>query len=431
MDRNSERILPDGSASRAAGSFKQEERSIAMKKNIQKVVLAYSGGLDTSVILKWLIETYGCEVIAFSADIGQEEELDHIPEKARATGASKVYVEDLKEVFVKEFVFPAFRANALYEGQYLLGTSLARPLIARRQVEIARMEGADAVSHGATGKGNDQVRFELTYLALEPGIRIVAPWREWSFQSRTDLMDFARKHGIPVPASPSKPYSVDRNLLHISYEGGVLEDPWQAPPDGLFTLAVPVEKAPDTPETVEISFEKGDPVAVDGKRLSPAALLAHLNRTAGRHGIGRADIVENRFVGMKSRGVYETPGGTVLRAAHIAMESITLDREVAHMRDSLIPRYSELVYYGFWFSPEMRMLQKLMDEAQADVSGTVRMKLYKGGCYVLGRRSDASLYREDFATFEDDAVYSQKDAEGFIRLNALRLRIRKMMESRS
>lgn len=401
-----------------------------MKNKIQKVVLAYSGGLDTSVILKWLMETYGCEVIAFSADIGQEEELDHIPQKAEATGASKVFVEDLKEVFVKDFVFPAFRANAVYEGQYLLGTSLARPLIARRQVEIARSEGADAVSHGATGKGNDQVRFELTYLALEPGIRIIAPWREWSLNSRSDLMAFAEKHGIPVPTTQAKPYSVDRNLLHISYEGGILEDPWQAPPEDLYTLCAPLEKAPDSPEIVEIAFEKGDPVAVDGEALSPAALLARLNRMAGKHGIGRADVVENRFVGMKSRGVYETPGGTLLRAAHIAMESITMDREVMHLRDSLIPRYSELVYYGFWFSPEMKMLQDLMDEAQADVSGVVRMKLYKGNCIVLGRKSDASLYREDFATFEDDTVYSQKDAEGFIRLNALRLRIRKMIRDK-
>ncbi len=401
-----------------------------MKGKIQKVVLAYSGGLDTSVILKWLIETYGCNVITFSADIGQEEELEFIPQKAKATGASKVYVEDLKETFVKDFVFPAFRANALYEGQYLLGTSLARPLIAKRQVEIARMEGADAVSHGATGKGNDQVRFELTYLALEPGIRIIAPWREWSFKSRSDLMAFAKTHHIPVPTSPAKPYSVDRNLLHISYEGGLLEDPWQAPPEDLFTLSVPPEKAPDRPEVTEIAFEKGNPVAVDGERLSPASLLARVNRMAGKHGIGRADVVENRFVGMKSRGVYETPGGTLLRAAHIAMESITMDREVMHLRDSLITKYSEMVYYGFWFSPEMQMLQKVMDEAQTDVSGVVRMKLYKGSCTVLGRRSDASLYREDFATFEDDTVYSQKDAEGFIRINALRLRIRKMLQEK-
>ncbi len=398
-----------------------------MKNKIDKVVLAYSGGLDTSVILKWLMETYDCQVIAFSADIGQEEELEHIPQKAKETGAATVYVEDLKETFVKDYVFPAFRANALYEGQYLLGTSLARPLIAKRQVEIARAEGADAVSHGATGKGNDQVRFELTYLALEPGIRIIAPWREWSLRSRSDLMAFARARGIPVPTTPAKPYSTDRNLLHISYEGGILEDPWSAPPEDLYTLSVPPEKAPDVPEIVEIAFERGDPVAVNGERLSPASLLSHVNRLAGRHGIGRVDVVENRFVGMKSRGVYETPGGTVLRAAHIAMESITLDREVVHLRDSLIPRYSELVYYGFWFSPEMAMLQKTMDEAQKDVSGVVRMKLYKGNCYVLGRRSEASLYREDFATFEDDTVYSQKDAEGFIRLNALRLRIRKML----
>ncbi|MFZ0613294.1 MAG: argininosuccinate synthase [Desulfobacterales bacterium] len=400
-----------------------------MTDNIKKVVLAYSGGLDTSVILKWLIETYGCEVITFSADIGQEDDFDQIRENARKTGASKIYIEDLKEDFVRDYVFPAFRANAIYEGQYLLGTSLARPLIARRQVEIARLEAADAVSHGATGKGNDQVRFELAYLAYEPQIKIIAPWRQWDLTSRTALMAFARKHGIKVPTTHEKPYSTDSNLLHISYEGGVLEDPWAAAPEDIYTLTVSPREAPDTPEVIEVSFQAGDPVAVNGRSLTPAALLSELNRLAGRNGVGRVDIVENRFVGMKSRGVYETPGGTVLRAAHMAMESLTLDREVMHLRDGLVPKYAELIYNGFWFSPERSVLQKLIDETQKNVSGVVRLELYKGNCRVLGRKSDASLYRMDFATFEDDSVYSQKDAEGFIRLNALRLRILSMVSN--
>lgn len=394
---------------------------------INKVVLAYSGGLDTSVILKWLAETYSCEVVAFSADIGQEEELDTIEEKAIKTGASKVYIDDLKETFVKDYVFPAFRANALYEGQYLLGTSIARPLIAKRQMEIAKLEGADAVSHGATGKGNDQVRFELGYLSFDPGIKIIAPWREWDLNSRTALMAFAEKHGIPVPVTPKKPYSTDRNLLHVSYEGGVLEDPWKEPPGDMFILSVSPQKAPDVPELIEVSFENGDPVAVNGNRLSPADLLKELNRLGGKHGIGRVDLVENRFVGMKSRGVYETPGGTIWRAAHMAVESITMDREVMHIRDSLIPKYSEMLYNGFWFSPEMKLLQNTMDDTQQNVTGTARLELYKGGARVVGRKSDLSIYSEDFATFEDDAVYSQKDAEGFIRLNALRLRIQNLM----
>ncbi|MCP4111850.1 MAG: argininosuccinate synthase [Desulfobacteraceae bacterium] len=397
------------------------------EKNIEKVVLAYSGGLDTSVILKWLIETYQCEVITFSADIGQGEELDTIEENALKTGAKKVYIDDLKETFVKDYVFPAFRANAVYETQYLLGTSLARPLIAKRQIEIAQAEEADAVSHGATGKGNDQVRFELSYLALEPGIKIVAPWRDWEFDSRTSLMNFAEKHGIHVTATHAKPYSTDRNLLHISYEGGVLEDPWHEPSEDMYTMSVSPKDAPDQSETVEITFRQGDPVAVNGKDLSPAEMLADLNRLGGRHGIGREDIVENRYVGMKSRGVYETPGGTIMRKAHIALESITLDREVMHLRDSLVPKYSELVYYGFWFSPEMKVLQGMIDDTQQNVSGVVRLELYKGNCCVLGRKSDQSLYSEAFATFEDDTVYNQKDAEGFIRLNALRLRIQKMI----
>ena len=399
-----------------------------MKQNINKVVLAYSGGLDTSVILKWLIETYDCDVIAFAGDIGQEEELDHLDEKAKNTGAAKVYIDDLREEFVRDYVFPAFRANAIYEGQYLLGTSLARPLLAKRQIEIAGMEGADAVSHGATGKGNDQVRFELTYMAMDPNIKIIAPWREWDLNSRTALMAFAEKHGIPVPTTKAKPYSTDRNLLHISYEGGVLEDPWAAPPEDMFTLSVSPKKAPDDPELLEISFEKGNPVAVNGESLTPAKLLKTLNMAGGRHGIGRVDIVENRFVGMKSRGVYETPGGTILRLAHMAVESITMDREVMHLRDSLIPKYAELIYNGFWFSPEMKLLQEMIDSTQKNVSGVARLELYKGSCRILGRKSDMSIYSEDFATFEDDAVYRQKDAEGFIRLNALRLRIQKLME---
>lgn len=402
-----------------------------MYNNIKKVVLAYSGGLDTSVILKWLIETYHCEVIAFSADLGQEEELDHLEEKALKTGAKAVYIDDLKETFAKDYVFPAFRANAVYEGQYLLGTSLARPLIAKRQVEIAQIEGADAVSHGATGKGNDQVRFELSYLALNPDIKIIAPWREWDLNSRTSLMEFAEKHGIPVPTTPAKPYSSDRNLLHISYEGGVLEDPWKEPPGDMFILTVSPKDAPEEPETIEITFKQGDPVAINDKQLSPANLLRELNRLGGRNGIGRLDIVENRFVGMKSRGVYETPGGTILRLAHMAIESITMDREVMHFRDSLIPKYSEIIYNGFWFSPEMKLLQDMINNTQINVSGVVRLELYKGNCCVLGRKSDESIYSEAFATFEDDSVYKQKDAEGFIRLNALRLRLQKMMQNKS
>ena len=401
-----------------------------MSEKINKVVLAYSGGLDTSVILKWLIETYHCEVVAFSADIGQKDDLVQIEKNALNTGASKVYIDDLKEIFVKDYVFPAFRANAIYEGQYLLGTSIARPLIAQRQMEIARIETADAVSHGATGKGNDQVRFELSYLSIDPHIKIIAPWREWDLTSRTALMAFAKNHGIQVPTTHAKPYSTDWNLLHISYEGGVLEDPWKPPPEDIFTLTTSPKDAPDEAECIEITFESGDPVAINGEQLSPANFLQELNIRGGRHGIGRADIVENRFVGMKSRGVYETPGGTILRVAHRAMESITMDREVMYLRDSLIPKYSKLVYNGFWFSPEMRLIQGMVDQTQKNVSGVVCLELYKGNCCVLGRKSDESLYREDFATFEDDTVYHQKDAEGFIRLNALRLRIPKLLENR-
>jgi len=401
-----------------------------LSKGIKKIVLAYSGGLDTSVILKWLTETYECPVIAFAADIGQGEELDGLEGKALKTGAQKVVIEDLSESFVKDYVFPAFRANAIYEGNYLLGTALARPLIAKRQVEIAQMEGCDAVSHGATGKGNDQVRFELTYLALFPDVKIIAPWRQWELNSRQSLMDYAGSHGIAVPTTPKKPYSTDRNLLHVSYEGGILEDPWESPPDDMFRLTVSPQKAPDKSEIIEISFECGDPVAIDDERLSPAKLLGRLNVLGGRNGIGRVDLVENRFVGMKSRGVYETPGGTILRVAHMAVESITMDREVMHLRDAMIPKYAELVYNGFWFSPEMKVLQAMVNETQKNVSGTVRLELYKGNCGVIGRKSDRSIYRSDFATFENDQVYQQQDAEGFIRLNALRLRIQALMKGK-
>lgn len=398
-----------------------------MKGEVKKVVLAYSGGLDTSIILKWLKNEYGCEVIAFTADIGQAEELDHLEEKAISTGASKVYIEDLREEFVKDFVFTALKANAVYEGTYLMGTSIARPLIAKRQVEIAQIEGADAVAHGATGKGNDQVRFELTYYALNPHIKVISPWRQWAFKSREELMAYARDNGIPIPVTKEKPYSTDRNLLHISFEGGILEDPWSVPPEDMFLLSVSPEKAPDQPTIVDIDFEDGVPVRVDGKALSPANLLSRLNELGGKNGVGRVDMVENRYVGMKARGVYETPGGTILHVAHRAIESITMDREVMHFRDSLIPKISELIYYGYWFSPEMEVLKKAVEETQKDVTGTVRLKLYKGNCMVLGRKSDRSLYHGAFATFEKDTVYNQQDAEGFIKLNALRLRIRRMM----
>ena len=398
-----------------------------MENKVKKVVLAYSGGLDTSIILKWLKNEFGCEVIAFTADIGQAEELDHLEEKAIATGASKIYIEDLREEFVRDYVFPALKANAVYEGTYLMGTSIARPLIAKRQVEIAQLEGADAVAHGATGKGNDQVRFELTYYALNPYIRVISPWRQWQFKSRAELMAYAKENGIPIPVSKEKPYSTDRNLLHISFEGGILEDPWSPPPEDMFLLSVSPEKAPDQPTVIEIDFEDGVPVRLDGKPLSPANLLARLNELGGKNGVGRVDMVENRYVGMKSRGVYETPGGTILHIAHRAIESITMDREVMHFKDSLIPKISELIYYGYWFSPEMEVLKHAVDEMQKDVTGTVRLKLYKGNCTVIGRKSEKSLYHGAFATFEKDTVYNQKDAEGFIRLNALRLRIRRMM----
>jgi argininosuccinate synthase len=401
-----------------------------MQTEIDKVVLAYSGGLDTSVILKWLKQTYGCEVVCFVADIGQGEELSGLEEKALATGASKIYIEDLREEFVRDFVFTALKANAVYEGAYLMGTALARPLIAKAQIEIARKEGARAVAHGATGKGNDQVRFELTYYALEPSIRVIAPWRQWELRSRSDLIAYAEKHGIVVTATKQKPYSIDRNLMHVSYEGGILEDPWAEPPADIFTLTRSPEDAPDKPHYIEIEFESGVPVAVDGERLAPAQLLDRLNRIGGEHGIGRIDLVENRFVGMKSRGVYETPGMTILHAAHRAVESLTLDREVAHLKDALAPRFAEMIYYGFWYAPEFEAIRALIEETQKQVMGTARLKLYKGHCAVVGRRSPLSIYSQEFATFERDTVYNQRDAEGFIKLNALRLRLRKLAAMR-
>jgi argininosuccinate synthase len=398
------------------------------QKPVKKVVLAYSGGLDTSVILKWLQEAYGCEVVTFTADLGQGEEVEPARKKAQMAGVKEIFIEDLREEFVRDYVMPMFRANALYEGTYLLGTSIARPLIAKKQIDIARQVGADAVSHGATGKGNDQVRFELSYYALEPGIRVIAPWREWKLDSRTKLLDFAEKHQIPIAKDKrgEAPFSVDANLLHISAEGKVLEDPWHEPEEFVYSRTVAPEKAPDKPQYVEIEFEKGDPVAVDGQRLSPAALLTRLNEIGRDHGIGRLDLVENRFVGMKSRGVYETPGGTIWQVAHRGIESITLDRGAAHLKDELMPRYAELIYNGFWFAPEREMLQALIDRSQENVSGTVRVKCYKGHARVVGRKSPKSLYSLAHVTFEEDqGAYNQRDAEGFIKLNALRLRLAK------
>jgi argininosuccinate synthase len=398
--------------------------------NVKKVVLAYSGGLDTSVILRWLKEEYRCEVIAFCADLGQGEDLHAIKQKAINTGASKAVVGDLREEFVKDYVYPMLRGNAVYEGSYLLGTSIARPLIAKAQIDVALKERADAVSHGATGKGNDQVRFELTYHSLKPGIKIIAPWRLWNLNSRTSLIAYARKHGIPVPVTKARPYSTDRNLFHISYEGGILEDPWKEPPSDIFVWCRALEKTPNRPEYIEIDYVRGDPIAINGKTLSPAKLLGRLNDLGARHGIGRVDLVENRYVGMKSRGVYETPGGTILHAAHRAVESITMDREVLRLRDSLIPRYAEMIYYGYWFAPEREVLQRAIDAAQSNVSGTVRLKLYKGNVVIAGRKSNSSLYDPDVATFEQDTVYQQADAEGFIRLNALRLRLQKLSKTK-
>ena len=394
-----------------------------MKNSIKKIVLAYSGGLDTSVIIKWLKEKYGCEIIAFAADVGQGQELDPVREKALATGASKVYIEDLREEFVKDYVFPMLRSNAFYEHNYLLGTSISRPLIAKEQMRIAKKEGADGVSHGSTGKGNDQVRFELAYHTLNPEIIIVAPWREWDLNSRTALIDYAVAHGIPVPVTKAKPYSMDRNMFHISYEGGVLEDPWVGPDDDMFLLSTSPEKAPDKPTIIEIQYEAGNPIAVNGENLSPAKLLERLNQYGGENGIGRIDIVENRFVGMKSRGIYETPGGTILHQAHRAIESITLDREVMFLRDSLIPSYARMIYNGFWFSPERKLIQQTVDQSQIHVTGEVRLKLYKGNCTVMGRKAEKSLYNQNIASFEDNHGYSQNDADGFIKLNALRLKL--------
>ena len=400
-----------------------------MGGKVKKVVLAYSGGLDTSVILKWLQLTYDCEVVTFTADLGQGEELGPARAKAEMLGIKEIFIEDLRETFVRDFVFPMFRANALYEGQYLLGTSIARPLIAKRQIEIATAVGADAVAHGATGKGNDQVRFELAYAALKPDITVIAPWREWDLDSRTKLVDYAEKHQIAIPRDKrgEAPFSTDANLLHISAEGKALEDPWSEPEEFVYSRTVAPEAAPDKPDYVEIEFARGDAVAVDGKKLSPAALLTRLNELGGKHGIGRLDLVENRFVGMKSRGVYETPGGTILHQAHRAIESITLDRGAAHLKDELMPRYAELVYFGFWYAPEREMLQALIDKSQEHVEGTVRLKLYKGGVRVVGRKSPKSLYSLAHVTFEADQVYNQRDAEGFIKLNALRLRLAKAL----
>jgi len=395
-----------------------------MTEKINKIVLAYSGGLDTSVMLRWLKEQNSCEVICFCADVGQGEELDGLDEKARATGASKLYVEDLREEFVRDYVWTAIKANAVYEGIYLMGTSLARPVIAKRQIEIARKENADAVAHGSTGKGNDQVRFELTYYALQPDIKVIAPWREWEFKGRSDLIAYAKQHDIPVTATAEKPYSTDRNLMHVSYEGGILEDPWAEPPENIFQLTRSPEAAKSEAEYVELSFEKGEPVAINGEAKGPVALLETLNTLAGEHGIGRIDLVENRFVGMKSRGVYETPGVTVLQAAHRALESLTLDREVMHLRDSLGVKFAESIYYGFWFAPEFELMRNLIDDTQRNVTGDVRLKLFRGNTIVVGRRSPHSLYSEKVATFEADTVYNQRDAEGFIKLNALRLRLR-------
>ena len=406
----------------------QGKGDILMAKDVKKIVLAYSGGLDTSVIMKWLIENYGCEVVAFCADIGQGSEVNEVRKKAVRTGASRVFVKDLREEFAKDFVFPMLRASACYEGTYLLGTSIARPLIAKAQMEVAKEVGADAVSHGATGKGNDQVRFELTYYSFDPHIKVIAPWREWEMKGRAELIHYASTHSIPVPVTKAKPYSSDRNLFHISFEGGILEDPWAEPPEDMYVLTVSPEKAPLRPAYVEVGFENGNPVSVNGRRLSPASLLSRLNELGGRNGIGRVDMVESRYVGMKSRGVYETPGGTILHAARRAVESITMDRELMHLRDSLISRYSELVYYGYWYSPERKAIQTLIDEATAAVEGVARVKLYKGNVAIAGRKAPKSLYHPDFATFEEDTVYDQKDAEGFIKINALRLKIKSMTD---
>ncbi|MGN6109545.1 MAG: argininosuccinate synthase [Kofleriaceae bacterium] len=395
---------------------------------VRKVVLAYSGGLDTSVAVRWIAETYGCEVVCFCADVGQAEDLEAARQKAIAVGAQKAVVRDLRLEFVRDYVWPALRAGALYEGQYLLGTSLARPCIGRGLMEAAEAEGADAISHGATGKGNDQVRFELAAYHFRPGIKIIAPWREWQFKGRRELIEYTHQHQIPIEATAEKPYSVDRNLLHTSYEGGVLEDPWREPDPAMFQLTRDPAQAPDVPRVIEIELEHGDAVAIDGERLGPVEMLARLNAIAGEHGVGRVDLVENRFVGMKSRGVYETPGGTVLHAARAAVESLTLDREVLRLRQDLMPRYATLVYNGFWFAPERETLQRMVDDIAQAVTGTARLRLYKGSVTVLGRKAPRSMYRPDIVTFEEDSVYDQRDAQGFIKLNALRLRIRSELD---
>ncbi len=398
--------------------------------DVKKVVLAYSGGLDTSIIVKWLLDTYNCEVICYAADVGQEEELDGLEEKAINTGASKCYIEDLTEEFVRDYVFQAIKANAIYEDRYLLGTSLARPIIAKRHVEIALKEGADAVCHGATGKGNDQVRFEMGFMALAPQLNIIAPWRIWDLDSRTKLFDYAEKHGIPLPISKDKPYSMDRNILHISYEGGILEDPYREPDDSMFILTKNPEDAPDTPTYVEIDFKQGVPVAIDGKKLGPVELMKKLNKLAGENGVGRIDIVENRLVGIKSRGVYETPAGTVLLAAHRDLESITLDRDTQHLKDKLASEYATIVYNGLWFSKKREAMDAFIDETQKNVSGTVRVKLYKGNAIVVGRKSDETLYEPDIATFDESELYDQKDASGFLKIYGLPSRVEALLRNK-
>jgi argininosuccinate synthase len=397
---------------------------------VNKVVLAYSGGLDTSIMIKWLKDNYGCQVICYAADVGQAEELSGLRQKALKTGAAKIYIEDLKEEFAKDFIFPMLKAGAIYENQYLLGTSVARPVIAKRQVEIAKKEKADAVAHGATGKGNDQVRFELTFKALAPNLRIIAPWREWELKGRAEEIEYAREHHIPIPVTKKKPYSSDRNLWHISYEGGILEDPWFEPKEDMFLLTVAPEQAPNRPEYIEVGFDKGEPVSVNGQKLAPVQLIQRLNKIGGRHGIGRVDLVENRLVGIKSRGVYETPGGTILYAAHQAVETLTLDRDVQHYKLLISPRYAELIYYGQWFTPLKQALDAFIDSTQQNVSGVARLKLYKGNCTVVGRQAKRSLYRPDLATFEKDAVYNQQDAEGFINLFGLPLKVEALTKGR-
>ena len=410
---------PDG-----RGRTQETSRVMSHPTSAKKIVLAYSGGLDTSIILTWLKEHYkGAQIIAMTADVGQDEELDGLEEKALRTGADKFVMADLKDEFVRDFVFPAIRGKAIYENYYLLGTSLARPVIGKALVDVARQEGADAIAHGATGKGNDQVRFELTAYTLMPSIKVIAPWRIWDLRSREDLMDYAHRHNIPVPTTKAKPYSMDRNILHISYEGGILEDPWKAPPEDMFLTTVSPLHAPDEAAEIDVDFEQGVPVAVDGRRMGPVALLRHLNKLGGAHGVGRVDLVENRFVGIKSRGVYETPGGTVLHHAHRAIESITLDRETMRLRDSLVPKFTELVYNGFWYAPEMQHLLKMTDEIQKDVTGTARLRLYKGNCTIIGRKAPNSLYSQEYSTFGEDTVYNQADADGFIKLHALRLKL--------